>query len=37
MFFSIQHTSTFAALNTKLINDERNILKEDSNSRKFNY
>jgi len=37
MFFSIQDTSTFAPLNTKLIRDERNILKQDSNSRKFNY
>ncbi len=37
MLFSIQDTSTFAPLNTKLIKDERNILKEDSNSRKFNY
>ncbi len=37
MFFDIQDTATFAPLNTKLIKDERNILKEDSNSRKFNY
>ena len=37
MFFKRLDTSTFAPLNTKLIKDERNILKEDSNSRKFNY
>lgn len=37
MFFSARDTSTFAVLNTKLINNEKKILNENSNSRKFNY
>ena len=36
MCFKTLNTSIFASLNTKLINDERKKLKNESNSRKFN-